>query len=59
MNQNLGWYRMNIKSSREELSIKGSLEEVDHSNSFFSALKSVFVVSFLWSVKPGGLRALE
>lgn len=40
---------MNIKNSREELSIKGSLEKVDDCN-FFFPLKSAFVSSLLWRV---------
>ena len=49
MSQNWAMQRMAIKP-QEELSIKGSLEEVDQCNIFCSPLKPAFVVSLLWRV---------
>lgn len=49
MSQNWAMQRMDIKP-QEELSIKGSLEEVDQCNIFCSPLKPAFVVSLLWRV---------
>ena len=47
MSRNWGMQRMDIKP-QEELSIKGSLEEVDQCNIFSSPLRLAFVVSLLW-----------
>ena len=50
---------MNIKSSREELSIKGSLEKADDCYIFFPFEVCICCLSFVESLKLGGLSALE